>query len=143
MKTNEIICGDALEVLKEMPDQAVHCCVTSPPYWGLRNYGTGTWEGGDEKCDHSRKCSDVPHGATLASRPSNSNHEQEGWKGGICGKCGAKRIDQQLGLEKTPEEYADKMVELFRQGRVADSTRAKPETGMAEIGPRREKGSPI
>ena len=31
--------GDALTVLKIMPDKSVHCCVTSPPYWGLRDYG--------------------------------------------------------------------------------------------------------
>lgn len=31
--------GDALEVLRQMPDESVNCCVTSPPYWGLRDYG--------------------------------------------------------------------------------------------------------
>lgn len=31
--------GDSLEVLKTLPDKSVHCCVTSPPYWGLRDYG--------------------------------------------------------------------------------------------------------
>jgi site-specific DNA-methyltransferase (adenine-specific) len=31
--------GDALAVLKTLPDESVHCCVTSPPYWGLRDYG--------------------------------------------------------------------------------------------------------
>lgn len=31
--------GDALAVLKTLPSQSVHCCVTSPPYWGLRDYG--------------------------------------------------------------------------------------------------------
>jgi len=31
--------GDCLEVLPTLPDQSVHCCVTSPPYWGLRDYG--------------------------------------------------------------------------------------------------------
>lgn len=31
--------GDALEVLRELPAESVHCCVTSPPYWGLRDYG--------------------------------------------------------------------------------------------------------
>jgi site-specific DNA-methyltransferase (adenine-specific) len=35
----------------------------------------------------------------------------------VCGKCGATRIDQQLGLEKTPEEYIAKMVEVFREVR--------------------------
>jgi site-specific DNA-methyltransferase (adenine-specific) len=31
--------GDALTVLRTLPDESVHCCVTSPPYWGLRDYG--------------------------------------------------------------------------------------------------------
>lgn len=35
----QIIQGDCLEVLKTLPDESVHCCVTSPPYWGLRDYG--------------------------------------------------------------------------------------------------------
>lgn len=34
-----IITGDACEILKELPDGSAHCCVTSPPYWGLRDYG--------------------------------------------------------------------------------------------------------
>lgn len=34
-----IYLGNALDVLKEMPSESVHCCVTSPPYWGLRDYG--------------------------------------------------------------------------------------------------------
>jgi len=36
---NTIIHGDALEVLRGMPDESVHCCVCSPPYWNLRDYG--------------------------------------------------------------------------------------------------------
>ena len=39
MKINHTYTGDALEVLLELPDASVHCCVTSPPYWGLRDYG--------------------------------------------------------------------------------------------------------
>jgi len=31
--------GDVMDRLREMPDQSVRCCVTSPPYWGLRDYG--------------------------------------------------------------------------------------------------------
>jgi DNA modification methylase len=37
----KIILGDALEQLRLLPDESVHCCVTSPPYWGLRDYGVG------------------------------------------------------------------------------------------------------
>jgi site-specific DNA-methyltransferase (cytosine-N4-specific) len=36
---NRIVCGDAKEVLKRMPNESVDCVVTSPPYWGLRDYG--------------------------------------------------------------------------------------------------------
>ena len=35
----EIIIGDALTVLKDYPNNTFRCCVTSPPYWGLRDYG--------------------------------------------------------------------------------------------------------
>ena len=44
MKTpelNTIICGDALETLKQWPDEFIDCIITSPPYWGLRDYGVG------------------------------------------------------------------------------------------------------
>ena len=36
---NKIIQGDALEVLKTLPGESVDCVITSPPYWGLRDYG--------------------------------------------------------------------------------------------------------
>jgi DNA modification methylase len=36
---NQIIQGDALAVLRQLPDTIAQCCVTSPPYWGLRDYG--------------------------------------------------------------------------------------------------------
>lgn len=55
--------GDCLDVLKGLPDESVNTCVTSPPYWGLRDYG----------------------------------------------------VDGQLGLEKTPEEYVSRMVEVFKE----------------------------
>lgn len=36
---SEILCGDAAEVLKTLPPESVNMCVTSPPYYGLRDYG--------------------------------------------------------------------------------------------------------
>ncbi|GAI04115.1 unnamed protein product, partial [marine sediment metagenome] len=51
---NKIYNGDALAVLKTLPDESVQMCMCSPPYWGLRNYAGGAdivW-GGDEKCEH-------------------------------------------------------------------------------------------
>ena len=62
---NRIYQGDALAIIRTWPDAFIQTCVTSPPYWGLRDYG----------------------------------------------------VEGQLGLEKTPEEYVAKMVELFREVR--------------------------
>lgn len=39
MEINTIINGDCLKVLKTLPENSVHCCVTSPPYYALRDYG--------------------------------------------------------------------------------------------------------
>jgi DNA modification methylase len=39
LEINKIYQGNALKVLKTFPDESIHCCVTSPPYWGLRDYG--------------------------------------------------------------------------------------------------------
>lgn len=36
---NKIINGNSLEVLKTLPENSIDCCITSPPYWGLRDYG--------------------------------------------------------------------------------------------------------
>jgi DNA modification methylase len=38
---HKIIQGDSLEVLKTLEPENINCCITSPPYWGLRDYGTG------------------------------------------------------------------------------------------------------
>lgn len=39
MEKDKIYQGNCLEVLKTLPDESINCCVTSPPYWGLRDYG--------------------------------------------------------------------------------------------------------
>jgi DNA modification methylase len=36
---NQILCGDARQVLQQFPDESIDCVVTSPPYWALRDYG--------------------------------------------------------------------------------------------------------
>jgi len=38
---NKIIVGDCRQVLDTLPAESIHCCITSPPYWGLRDYGLG------------------------------------------------------------------------------------------------------
>ena len=39
MRNHRIIQGDCIEGMKTLPDGCIHTCVTSPPYWGLRDYG--------------------------------------------------------------------------------------------------------
>jgi DNA modification methylase len=111
-----ILEGDAAERLRDLDPQSVQTCITSPPYWGLRDYGTATWEGGDAECDH---------GPTAASRETRPASGLTGGKAtvdagtirkGDC-SCGATRIDSQLGLEPTPEEYVANLVEVFREVR--------------------------
>ena len=45
--------GHVLDRLREMESESIQCCVTSPPYWGLRDYKSEpqVW-GGDLACDH-------------------------------------------------------------------------------------------
>ena len=39
IETDKIYCGDSLQVLQTLPENAVDCCVTSPPYYAFRDYG--------------------------------------------------------------------------------------------------------
>ncbi len=56
LKTDTIINGDCLEVLKSLPDESIHCCVTSPPYYALRDYGKENQIG---RKAHRRNISDI------------------------------------------------------------------------------------
>lgn len=116
---NRVIQADA--VCLPLKDESVQCCITSPPYWGLRDYGTATWAGGKAECDHlgppvrtqagfNRRY----FGKEFASDKQGDEREPMGQ---MCGKCGASRIDAQLGLERTPEEYVERMVAVFREVR--------------------------
>lgn len=60
---NEVVCGETITGMKLIADNSIDCCVTSPPYWGLRDYGNA----------------------------------------------------YQIGLEVTPEEYVEKLVNVFRE----------------------------
>jgi site-specific DNA-methyltransferase (cytosine-N4-specific) len=108
--------GDVREVLASLPDESVHCCLTSPPYWGLRDYGTGSWTGGDPECDHKVRVDAKVESSTLGGGKATTGHQREGFKE-ECPRCGARRVDQQLGLEPTPDEYVANMVAVFREVR--------------------------
>lgn len=85
--------GDSAEVLRTFPDGIAQCCVTSPPYFGLRDYGTSEWEGGDPDCNHLQPAPGPT--ANKGNNGCNGTPYKE-----VCGKCGARRGDRQLGLEK-------------------------------------------
>lgn len=114
---NKILCGDSLEVLKTLESESCDMCVTSPPYYGLRDYGTGKWIGGDPKCPHRR--------LSKFSDKTITGHAQEELVGNVgdaiyktvCPLCGAIREDKQIGLEETPQEYINKLVMVFREVR--------------------------
>jgi DNA modification methylase len=119
--TATVLEGDCRDVLRTLPERSVQCVVTSPPFFGLRDYGTGAWEGGDPACDH------------LPDRPPREARPRAGLTGGlahvsaqdngsgafrdVCGKCGAQRVDRQIGLEPTPDEFVAALVEVFREVR--------------------------
>lgn len=113
--------GDAIEVLRTLPAESVQCVVTSPPYFGLRDYGTATWEGGDVACDHVANAAMTKTFGNPdfnGTRPSREATKIDGYYfKGTCGKCGARRIDQQIGLEETPDAYVAKLVAVFREVR--------------------------
>jgi DNA modification methylase len=114
----QILTGDCRDILSTLEAGSVQCCVSSPPYWGLRDYGTAQWEGGEAGCDHI-----APPSGGRGSSGMNSGAYHEKWIASldqtskykhVCFTCGARRIDSQLGLEATPEEYIANMVAVFR-----------------------------
>ena len=113
---NKIEFGDCRETMRRWKQQGIKAqtCVTSPPYYGLRDYGTAKWENGDDDCEHSismpTKWNDPKRGTSVL-RPETAHR---GGSSAHCHKCGAIRIDSQLGLEETPEQYISAMVEVFR-----------------------------
>ena len=121
MKTNKIYVGNTIDVLKTLPEKSINCCVTSPPYWGLRDYGTEhkIW-GGSESCKHDFHI--TAKTGNFKFRPGHNstvgNHTKKDiWKEGsgestFCSKCGAWKGE--FGLEPTPDLFIDHMVEIFR-----------------------------
>jgi len=115
---NVCLVGDAAEQLATLPAGIVQTCATSPPYWGLRDYGTGSWSGGDTDCDHAAPpTGGRKKGSTLSGSGNREGFSADGQFKSVCGICGARRTDSQLGLESTPDEYVARMVEVFREVR--------------------------
>lgn len=110
-----LIHGHVLGVLPTLEAGSVQCCVTSPPYWGLRDYGLdpAVW-GGDCDCGHDWSDVVVTRTGGPGSEKQASNRGANNVSG-VCGVCGAWR--GQLGLEPTPELYVEHLVAVFREVR--------------------------
>jgi len=118
---DRIIQGHVLDILSTLPDGSVDCCITSPPYWGLRDYHLPPiiWDG-REDCKHEwikqpprreRHPEDIKDQNSKQATESASSPELP--FSDSCSFCGAWRGS--LGLEPTPELYVQHLVEVFRE----------------------------
>jgi len=133
---NKIICGNALTVLKKLPDNSIDCIITFPPYYGMRVYeGAEAIWNGDPECKH--KWVDWPAGLLHENRNflRGSQEEVAGkravtWIRGFnsviakrCAKCNA--WFGQLGLELRLEMYIDYLLQI-----TAELKRVLKQTGV-------------
>lgn len=117
---NKILVGDCRQVMRGLPSSSVHCIVTSPPYWGLRDYGVGpsVW-GGDSECRHEwgdsihgKSQSGSLNGPTLeGAKPGKERRPQ--WKSQYCIHCNAWLGC--YGLEPSISQYVKNTVEVFTE----------------------------
>jgi DNA modification methylase len=109
--------GDCRQVMASLPAGSVSMCVTSPPYYGLRDYGipSSVW-GGETGCSHEWETLDERHlrGKTksAAQRRNVGSDVTAIESGAFCHLCHAWLGT--LGLEPTPELFIEHMVEVFR-----------------------------
>lgn len=123
-----VLHGDSLEKLRELPERSVHTCVTSPPYWGLRDYGIApsVWlpspshddcRGEHEWAEHVQPAANgIQHAGGMSGETLSGNSATRKPKlSAFCAKCGAWRGC--FGLEPTPELYVAHAVLIFREVR--------------------------
>ena len=141
MPWHKIYNGDTLKVLKTLPNESVDCIITSPPYWGLRDYGEETntiWDG-DPNCEHefevveTRRPNASGGKTNFAKEKFNIkgkenfkefvNYHNRVTKSSFCKKCGAWY--GQLGLEPTLEMYIKHMLQI-----TAELKRVLKKTGV-------------
>lgn len=112
--------GEAQAVMTELAlvGTKVNSVITSPPYWGQRDYGTGWWEGGDRPCDHAAAKKKTRYDYSLATSPI----QNAGRKGtdatpslfaDVCPRCSARRHDHQVGLEDNPEAFVARLRDIL------------------------------
>lgn len=115
--TYSILQGSALDVLKTLDSESVQTCITSPPYYGLRSYGTEpqVW-GNHNGCSHEFDIQTVTdrrgtEGTTLNGRDPNQQENRLHYQHGFCLSCNAWRGE--LGLEPTFQLYISHLIEIF------------------------------
>jgi len=117
--TCDIRVGHAIDLLREIPDATIDLVVTSPPYWGLRDYKTDPVVfGGDTECEHEwhdnmswqRRSNDDGKSEKQASNKG-ANDRDDPIEFTTCKICDAWK--GQLGLEQTPEHFIEHLVEIF------------------------------
>lgn len=118
----KILVGDCRQLLRAIPAESAHVAVTSPPYYGLREYGVepSLW-GGDAACEHdfSREMLDRSRrspGTQTGSLTGDGRYQATAFrfeiKSAFCPKCGCWR--GVLGMEPDWRMYVEHMVEVFR-----------------------------
>jgi DNA modification methylase len=129
--TIRVVQGHAPDVLSQMKAESAHLCVTSPPYWNLRSYGTppqiwpnpdgtplcayGAHEWGDNGVRTFSPQRDSPGGfqnsTSRGTQPNVVGKSGNASKGQTCDRCGAMRCE--LGQEPTVERYIADLVSVF------------------------------
>lgn len=116
-----ILTGDCRAMPRTLEAESVHVVCTSPPYFGLRCYGTNpqVW-GGSADCEHEwgEGLPGNPRGGSGTPNGRNGRGEEYARalpKGNFCQRCGA--WSGELGGEPTPELFCTHLVEVFREVR--------------------------
>lgn len=110
---NKIFNEDCRETMRRIPDNSVHCVVTSPPYWGLRDYGVEPTEwGGDKGCQHEFSEKVIRKGIKDGINNFQKTPDTESQ---YCQYCGAWRGC--YGLEPTIIQYVANTSEIFEHVR--------------------------
>lgn len=114
----EVQIGDSRRLIHGLKDKSIDCVVTSPPYWGLRDYKTEPIIfDGLHDCEHNfnveTETGDLRFRGANTNVGNNKNPEVNSGngKGNFCFKCGAWR--GQLGLEPTPELFIKHLLDFF------------------------------
>jgi len=107
--------------LNRLEDNSIHCIITSPPYWGLRDYGLEPliWDG-DNGCVHEWDTKEIKwHSGTNVGEKQltvgGAFHNNYKTQSAYCVKCGAWHGS--LGLEPTPELYVKHLTDIFKLAR--------------------------